>query len=88
MNLEAVFNEMAANKDGNIRKEAISPDHVVQKHIITDNIAHLMDEASKWLTGNTFRTNHYCSLYSVRGLERRELGGSHRCPGRLWERFL
>jgi len=27
-------------------------------------------------------------LYSVRGLERSELGGSHGCPGRLWERFL
>jgi len=28
------------------------------------------------------------SLYSVRGLERSELGGSHGCPGRLWDRFL
>jgi len=27
-------------------------------------------------------------LYSVRGLERSELGGSHGCPGRLWDRFL
>jgi len=26
--------------------------------------------------------------YSVRGLERSELGGSHGCPGRLWNRFL
>jgi len=26
-------------------------------------------------------------LYSVRGLERSELGGSHGCPGRLWDRF-
>jgi len=24
-------------------------------------------------------------LYSVRGLERSELGGSHGCPGRLWD---
>jgi len=28
------------------------------------------------------------NLYSVRGLERSELGGSHDCPGRLWDRFL
>jgi len=28
------------------------------------------------------------SLYSVRGLERSELGGSHGFPGRLWDRFL
>jgi len=28
------------------------------------------------------------TLYSVRGLERSELGGSHVCPGRLWDRFL
>jgi len=28
------------------------------------------------------------SLYSVRGLERSEWGGSHSCPGRLWDRFL
>jgi len=27
-------------------------------------------------------------VYSVRGLERSELGGSHGCPGRLWNRFL
>jgi len=27
-------------------------------------------------------------LYSVRGLERSELGGSHGCPGRLWDRVL
>gem|GEM_PF-4432070 len=27
-------------------------------------------------------------LYSVRGLERSGLGGSHGCPGRLWDRFL
>jgi|GEM_PF-6342663 len=27
-------------------------------------------------------------LYSVRGLERSELGGSHGWPGRLWDRFL
>jgi len=27
-------------------------------------------------------------IYSVRGLERSELGGSHGCPGRLWDRFL
>jgi len=27
-------------------------------------------------------------LYSVRGLERSELGGSHGCTGRLWDRFL
>jgi len=27
-------------------------------------------------------------VYSVRGLERSELGGSHGCPGRLWDRFL
>jgi len=27
-------------------------------------------------------------LYSVRGLERSELGGTHGCPGRLWDRFL
>jgi len=27
-------------------------------------------------------------LYSVRGLERSELGGSHGCQGRLWDRFL
>jgi len=26
-------------------------------------------------------------IYSVRGLERSELGGSHGCPGRLWDRF-
>jgi len=30
----------------------------------------------------------YLNLYSVRGLERNELGGSHGCPGRLWGRFL
>jgi len=30
----------------------------------------------------------YSFLYSVRGLERNELGGSHGCPGRLWDRFL
>jgi len=27
-------------------------------------------------------------VYSVRGLERSGLGGSHGCPGRLWDRFL
>jgi len=27
-------------------------------------------------------------LYSVRGLERSGLGGSHGCPGCLWDRFL
>jgi len=27
-------------------------------------------------------------VYSVRGLERSELGGSRGCPGRLWDRFL
>jgi len=27
-------------------------------------------------------------LYSVQVLERSELGGSHGCPGRLWDRFL
>jgi len=26
-------------------------------------------------------------IYSVRGLERSELGGSHGCPGRLWNRL-
>jgi len=30
----------------------------------------------------------WVALYSVRGLERSELGGSHGCPGRLWDRFL
>jgi len=27
-------------------------------------------------------------VYSVRSLERSEWGGSHGCPGRLWDRFL
>jgi len=27
-------------------------------------------------------------VYSVRGLEWSELGGSHGCPGRLWDQFL
>jgi len=27
-------------------------------------------------------------LYPVRGLDRSELGGSHGCPRRLWDRFL
>jgi len=27
-------------------------------------------------------------LYSVRGLERSELGGSHGCPGRLWDQIF
>jgi len=30
----------------------------------------------------------YTSLYSVRGLERSELGGSRGCPGRLLDQFL
>jgi len=30
----------------------------------------------------------YKVVYSVRGLERSELGGSHGCPGRLWDRVL
>jgi len=30
----------------------------------------------------------YIPLYSVRGWERSELGGSHGCLGRLWDRFL
>jgi len=30
----------------------------------------------------------YDILYSVRGLERIELGGSHGSPERLWDRFL
>jgi len=34
------------------------------------------------------KVNSYLVLYSVRGLERSELGGSHGCPGRLWDRFL
>jgi len=34
------------------------------------------------------RSGHIGKLYSVRGLERSELGGSHGCPGRLWVRFL
>jgi len=28
------------------------------------------------------------NIYSARWLERSELGGSHGCPGRLWDRFL
>jgi len=28
------------------------------------------------------------TVYSVRGLELSELGGSHGCPGRFWDRFL
>jgi len=32
---------------------------------------------------------HMIQVYSVRGLERSELGGSHGCPGRLiWDRFF
>jgi len=27
-------------------------------------------------------------IYSVRGLEQSEFGGSHGCPGRLWDHFL
>jgi len=27
-------------------------------------------------------------IRGIRGLERSELGGSHGCPGRLWDRFL
>jgi len=34
------------------------------------------------------KCRHLQKLYSVRGLERSELGGSHGCPGRLWDRFL
>jgi len=33
-------------------------------------------------------TNNEIILYSVRGLERSELGGSHGCPGRLWDLTL
>jgi len=38
-------------------------------------------------TGMKNREKNMC-LYSVRGLERSELGGSHGCPGRLWDRCL
>jgi len=31
---------------------------------------------------------NYLQVYSVRGLEPSKLGGSHGCPGRLWDRFL
>jgi len=35
-----------------------------------------------------FKCYYYQRLYSVQGLERSELGVSHGCPGRLWDRFL
>jgi len=34
------------------------------------------------------RSRYTVYSYSVRCLERSELGGSHGCPGRLWDRFL
>jgi len=34
-----------------------------------------------------YKVMYHIVLYSVRGLERSELGGSHGCPGRLWDRF-
>jgi len=44
-----------------------------------------------WLSTFCQKTKQGISLaivYSVRGLERSELGGSHGCPERLWDRFL
>jgi len=37
---------------------------------------------------NNSHKKYFMLLYSVRGLERTELGGSHGCPGRLWYQFL
>jgi len=36
----------------------------------------------------TFHVYEITTYLSVRGLERSELGGSHGCPGRIWDRFL
>lgn len=52
MSLERIFDEIVANKNENIRSEAVNPDHVVQRYVILDKIPELMDEVSKWLRGS------------------------------------
>ncbi|KAK6618853.1 hypothetical protein RUM43_013244 [Polyplax serrata] len=52
LSLEEIFNELNASKNSIVRKDATTPDHLVQKYLILDQIPQLMEEVSKWIQGS------------------------------------
>ncbi|GLV32653.1 Nucleoporin 107kD [Carabus blaptoides fortunei] len=49
MTLDEVFEKISATRDNRIRDEANSPDHLIQKYLILDQIPHLMKEMETWI---------------------------------------
>ncbi|EEB10806.1 Nuclear pore complex protein Nup107, putative [Pediculus humanus corporis] len=50
--LEEIFNELQASKNPLVRRDAMSPEHIVQKYLVLDQIPQLMEEVSKWIQGS------------------------------------
>lgn len=50
--MKEVFNELSASKNSAVRKEALTPDRLVQKYLILDDIPSLMGNMAKWIQGN------------------------------------
>ncbi|XP_012287801.1 nuclear pore complex protein Nup107 isoform X2 [Orussus abietinus] len=53
MSLEQIFTELQASKNDVIRFQANKPDHLIQKHLILDQIPQLMDEIEKMVDSGT-----------------------------------
>lgn len=49
MTLDEVFEKISATRDNRIRDEANSPDHLIQKYLILDQIPQLMKEMETWI---------------------------------------
>jgi len=66
--------------------------HILLTSIIMDivniNIDNIIERVRLLAFTSEMHLHRTNRIYSVRGLERSELVGSHGCPGRLWERFL
>ncbi|CAH1154193.1 unnamed protein product [Phaedon cochleariae] len=57
MSLNEVFHNLESSKDALVREEAKRPDHVIQKHIIMDEIATLLLKFEEWIEDENLPTS-------------------------------
>lgn len=56
MSLNDVFSSLESSKNQIIRDESRRPDHVIQKHIILDDIPSLMMKMEEWIENDSLPT--------------------------------
>lgn len=58
MSLNEIFSNLEASGKSRVRQESQMPEHLIQKHIILDEVSKLLETLSNWIE-NGFMSQHF-----------------------------